>query len=544
MRSLVPCCITIVLITQALFAHHALSKKSLPNQDDVFFSAIFKGNSVQKDTSLPKNILGVSTAVFIGLTAHELVTTSTAPYGLSIPAKTVKQLRQLYVQKKTEFRRHLQNAQRTIISKLTPCTGAIIPCGVISALEATIQGTPDPMRSVLTAIRNAHAGLVRTIIATACPIVQQFLDIPMVCTLIAHQFDIGKMTRNLSVPLKTAHLCPPDTLNSEVRYTYHPPKHIEMLTAYIDKKKHSFQLIICMDQAIADEVPTHEIKKIAIHFAKYTFPLMTEKTNVVPIKNDIYIQFVDLDKFNGALGIYHLPTRKIFINANKNTVHDFQSVISHEYTHMLYHVHHSSYTLSFWTNFFLFEGIASYFQNIGQQSNKYYAIDHVEFTYLLKFLNDTAPQHANATKDAARCFLVKNKLNIIDPVSKHIEKLNNELLFYYKFGSLFIEFIYEVFSEPMKKYYSSSDPYLVFKHLFQQKNDRFFPALVQVVLDEPWPTIYSLSQRVLNKTGQQLCIDFIHYTINQFEKMYPTHALRARPLINSLKKKMKWLAVR
>jgi hypothetical protein len=526
-----------------MFSPSVLAKDT--HLDDIFFSVIPKNFSIQKNAKVHPDASGVLLASFVGFVVREIVVSSSnkVPLSITIPTSTQKDLRQLYKKNRTELQKQLQNAQRSLMTNAKSCTNT--SCTLSQAFDAAIKSTPNPMNTVLKTMQTDKGISFGKIASTVCPIVTQLWNIPGTCTLIAHQpNDVGKITRKLGTLAEDANLCTPDIfVRHMVRYTYRTV-YTKELTANIDNKKHVRRLIVCVDTTLEKhydpgKIIPHDPGKI-LHLAKnfeaITFASFTKISHVLPRHNDIFINFIDMRRtYPNALGFYAPQSgNKLFINLIFLWDIDLLHTITHEYVHMIYGINNK--VRSKWQSFFFEEGIADFFGT--------HLLGHpilFDSSKILRFFNALPPTSANNPLEDNLCFIVNDSpiygQILLDNI--RIKNLISNSSFFYEFGAFFFQFLHEQFSKPMQKHFKSSDPYLLFKHIFKEKPNKILRSIVRFIDNEPWDTIWSLSREVLKKSKHDLCIDFLSYTIQTIEKGVKKPGDQS--LITSLKQKLKWM---
>ncbi|MBU6146074.1 MAG: hypothetical protein KGO83_05190 [Paenibacillaceae bacterium] len=535
MRLWIQRCALSVLIVQTVFSPSVLAKDT--HLDDIFFSVIPKNFSKQKTAKVHPDASGVLLASFVGFVVREIVVSSSnnVPLGITIPTSTQKDLRQLYKKNRTELQKQLQRAQRSLMTNTKLCANT--SCNLSQAFDAAIKSTPNPMNTVLKTMQTDKGISFGTIASTVCPIVTQLWNIPGTCTLIAHQpNDVGKITRKLGAPAEDANLCTPDIfVQRMLRYTYRTV-HTKELTADIDNKKHVRRLIVCVDTTLEKKYDLAQILSLAKKFEEITFASITKISHVLPSHNDIFINFIDMRRtYQNASGFYDRQSgNKLFINLILLRDIDLLHTITHEYVHMIYGINNK--VRSKWQSFFFEEGIADFF---GSHLLGYPIL--FNSSKILRFFNALPPTSANNLLEDNLCFIANDSpiygQILLDNI--RIKKLISNSSFFYAFGSFFFQFLHEQFSKPMQKHFKSSDPYLLFKHIFKEKPNKILRSVVRFIDNEPWDTIWSLSREVLKKSKHELCIDFLSYTIQTIEKGVKKPG--DQPLITSLKQKLKWM---
>lgn len=517
---------------------------TIESGDEIYFPgapSIGAGNNIVpfKQRGWQEHVAQTFTTGFGSVTRNIVerqTTTTAAPHikqlMVGISPQTEIAVFTLATKDRKKFAGQMHSTQKSILSHMMTCKkiGSIHQC-LMRALTQTINNIPNPLRSVLEAIRKwiqQPKGLI-DFMTYACLSTEKHFGLPGVCASIT-ALDIGAITaNNTTQSSKTTDASHRNTSEDQEKHAECKkdenayPNVVDQIIVYhkalttdvevkIRNNRHIKTLVICVQNGLI--VPKKSIEAIAKEFKEEIFPLVSRITGRVRPHPFIYIKiaqfnydctinaFVCLEKNQNQM-IIKPPPEVLDISMDKKSAKYF-STIAHEYTHMidgLTKKFFNNYNF-FWSNKFLMEGFAEfvsieyYISKKLINSEKIYPENVLDdLIGFIKRLVDGVPNNLNPKPT---CFLDAPEINHL--LFNTTERNN----IFYQMGMVFMQYISEKFDG---KHHNGV--------MRINKNKTYNIFNILALKEERLESLKQEANNQLRETWDQFCNGFTEYLKNR-----------------------------
>lgn len=330
----------------------------------------------------------------------------------------------------------LRTAQNKIVASATQCRGVDVGACMRKSLGEAILVTPEPIKSVLTAIQTVMSTPhgVLDILTASLPILQQLSKtVGSITSILASLKEAIRSLFSVSGRIKGKD----DKAQKKCKNKKQYLAISEVRVAIRWKAKtYSRTVVICRIQTVSQNALADHIQPWAEEITQI-LPLVVEVSGIVPKKNNMYL--IIHDRFPAHMkAFYRLSEGDLWIKPQIIIDRDY-GTIAHEFSHVLSEQNLLE-TIS-WKSIFWEEGLAQYVKKTYfLTENKHGVTEKMMSPKQKEIITNVINQIQE--KSGKQCFLFLDKEPIDDNQEK--EKLNRYTLNYH-ISVLFIDFIKERF---------------------------------------------------------------------------------------------------